>query len=481
MIESVDVIGARGRVGSAVSARLAERGIDLRGERRGARPPLRSRPAIAEVAAAIESGPWVAHVSGGDAARRARPHARRFSVHPLQTFIHDRGPEQLDGAWAAVSGETDEARRGRLRARRACSGCARSSSPTSAAPLYHAGAAIAVELPRHAAPRRRRAPGRGGRAGRGARAAHAPRDRERLRADRARSSVATGRPSSGTSPPSASAAPDLLRGLRRAAASPHAMTRRRRGSCGVSVARTIAESARRSRPRRDGRIGLVPTMGALHDGPSRLLDAARATCDTVVMSLFVNPAQFGEPDDLDGYPRDEARDLGLAARGRRRPRLRAVGRGDVPARVPDVGRGDRARRDPRGRASAPATSAASRPWCLKLFTIVEPDVAYFGQKDAQQVAVIRRLVRDLALEIELRVVPTVRDADGLALASRNVLLSADERERALALPRALATARPPTPRAPHPAEPPASRSTTSRRAASTHPSSPPQSASARLA
>ena len=109
MIESVDVIGVRGRVGSAVSARLAERGVDLRGG--DAAIVLLCIPdrAIAEVAASIEPGPWVAHVSGGTPLAALEPHARRFSVHPLQTFTHARGPEQLDGAWAAVTGETDEA------------------------------------------------------------------------------------------------------------------------------------------------------------------------------------------------------------------------------------------------------------------------------------------------------------------------------------------------------------------------------------
>ena len=109
MIESVDVIGANGRVGRAVSARLAERGVAVRG--RAAQVVLLCVPdrAIAEVAAGLEPGPWVAHVSGGTPLEALSPHARRFSLHPLQTFSHDRGPEQLDGAWAAVTGETGEA------------------------------------------------------------------------------------------------------------------------------------------------------------------------------------------------------------------------------------------------------------------------------------------------------------------------------------------------------------------------------------
>ena len=109
MIENVDVIGARGRVGSAVSARLAERGIAAGGNDPDLVLLCVPDRAIAEVAAGIEPGPWVAHVSGGTPLAALAPHARRFSLHPLQTFTHDRGPEQLDGAWAAVTGESDEA------------------------------------------------------------------------------------------------------------------------------------------------------------------------------------------------------------------------------------------------------------------------------------------------------------------------------------------------------------------------------------
>ena len=109
MIESVNVIGARGRVGGAVAARLRERGIDLRQSAVDLVLLCVPDRAIAEVAASVEAGPWIAHVSGGTPLAALEPHTRRFSVHPLQTFTHDRGPEQLDGAWAAITGETDEA------------------------------------------------------------------------------------------------------------------------------------------------------------------------------------------------------------------------------------------------------------------------------------------------------------------------------------------------------------------------------------
>jgi len=187
-----------------------------------------------------------------------------------------------------------------------------------------------------------------------------------------------------------------------------------------------------------GSIGLVPTMGALHAGHEALIRAARAENDIVVVSLFVNPAQFDEDADLAAYPRDEARDSGLVA---------AAGADVLFAPSPneiyppgfqtwvDV---ERVSRGLEG-AHRPGHFRGVATVCLKLFNIVGPQRAYFGQKDAQQVAVIRRLVRDLNLEIEIRSVPTVRDADGLALSSRNARLSPAEREAALALPRALAT------------------------------------------
>jgi pantoate--beta-alanine ligase len=206
----------------------------------------------------------------------------------------------------------------------------------------------------------------------------------------------------------------------------------------MKVIRTVAEIRAALAPCRDGSIGLVPTMGSLHEGHLSLLRAAREECDTVVMSLFVNPAQFARTADLDRYPRDEARDLELA---------REVGVDLVFApsteemyppsfqtwvEVTELGSILEGEHRP-GHFRGVATIV------LKLFTIVRPDRAYFGRKDAQQVEVLRRMIRDLALEVDLRALPTVRDADGLALSSRNALLTPEERERALALPRALAT------------------------------------------
>jgi pantoate--beta-alanine ligase len=205
----------------------------------------------------------------------------------------------------------------------------------------------------------------------------------------------------------------------------------------VKVCRTIA-AVRRELSTPVASVGLVPTMGALHAGHLSLLRAARADNDTVVMSLFVNPTQFGDAGDLNGYPRDERRDFELA-------QAEGVDVVFAPAAEEMYPPGFQTWVDVtelggmlEGR-SRPGHFRAVATVCLKLFTIVGPDRVYFGQKDAQQVEVIRRLIADLALDLELRVVPTVRDADGLALSSRNGRLTPEERHRALALPRALAT------------------------------------------
>jgi pantoate--beta-alanine ligase len=203
------------------------------------------------------------------------------------------------------------------------------------------------------------------------------------------------------------------------------------------VARTIAEI--RALPHsRAVRVGLVPTMGALHAGHRSLFAAARGECDRVVASVFVNPVQFDDPRDLAGYPRDEAQDAAVAAAA-----------GVDVLFVPDVSElypeGFDTWVDPGEIATV--LEGACRPGhfrgvatiCLTLFHIISPDAVYFGQKDAQQVEVIRRMLRDFHLPIALRVLPTVRDPDGLAISSRNVRLSPEARRRALALPRALAT------------------------------------------
>jgi pantoate--beta-alanine ligase len=201
----------------------------------------------------------------------------------------------------------------------------------------------------------------------------------------------------------------------------------------MRILRTI-EEARTLLPRE--RVGLVPTMGALHAGHAALLEAARRECDTVVASIFVNPAQFGGGEDFERYPRDEGADAALAEAAEVDylfvPSVKEMYPDDFRTWV-DVG------------GVSEGLEGSARPGhfrgvatiCLKLFNIVRPGRAYFGQKDAQQAAVLERLVADLNLDLEIRVVATVRDEDGLAVSSRNAYLSREERAAALALPRAL--------------------------------------------
>ena len=187
------------------------------------------------------------------------------------------------------------------------------------------------------------------------------------------------------------------------------------------------------------RIGLVPTMGALHEGHLALVDAARAGSDAVVMSIFVNPTQFGPNDDLSRYPRDLARDRALAAaRG-----VDVLFAPSVEAMYPE---GAEVRVVP-GRVSVrwegefrPGHFAGVLTIVAKLLHLVEPERAWFGQKDFQQATLIRQMVRDLDFPLSIVVVPTVREPDGLALSSRNAFLSAADREQALGLSRALGAA-----------------------------------------
>jgi len=199
----------------------------------------------------------------------------------------------------------------------------------------------------------------------------------------------------------------------------------------VKVVRTIGELE--TAPA----TGLVPTMGALHAGHVALLRAARQENSRVVMSLFVNPAQFDEQADLAAYPRDEARDLEIAeAEGVDVVFAPAADELYPPGFATWVDPGETGAEG----AARPGHFRGVATVCLKLFDLVRPERAYFGQKDAQQLTVIRRLVRDLNVPVEIRAVPTVRDPDGLALSSRNGRLTREERQQALGLPRALAAA-----------------------------------------
>jgi len=201
------------------------------------------------------------------------------------------------------------------------------------------------------------------------------------------------------------------------------------------VVRTIADArhAVREARARGATVGLVPTMGAFHAGHLSLMRAARMHTGFVIVSLFVNPAQFNDPTDLAAYPRDEARDAAMAA---------AEGVDVLFAPTADA-------MYPDGFATAVTVAGLNEPLCgvfrgpehfqgvatvvTKLFNIATPDVAFLGQKDAQQAVIVRRLVRDLDLPVRVEVCPTVRESDGLAMSSRNVRLGTQERVRALAL------------------------------------------------
>jgi pantoate--beta-alanine ligase len=210
----------------------------------------------------------------------------------------------------------------------------------------------------------------------------------------------------------------------------------------VNTARTIPEvrSAVAAARSAGATVGFVPTMGALHDGHLSLIRRARQECGFVVVSIFVNPTQFGPHEDLSRYPRPFDRDVGLCAQ----EHVDLVFAPDEATVYPvgfttfvDVqGLGTRLEG-----ASRPGHFRGVATVVAKLFHMVAPDVAYFGQKDAQQVAVIRQMVRDLDLPVDIRICPIVREKDGLALSSRNAYLSDDERSSALALSRCLYAAK----------------------------------------
>jgi pantoate--beta-alanine ligase len=207
----------------------------------------------------------------------------------------------------------------------------------------------------------------------------------------------------------------------------------------MRTVRTVAElRSELASARREGlTIGLVPTMGALHDGHLSLISGARAQCDVVVVSLFVNPAQFNERSDLERYPRRERDDAELAADAGAdvlfAPSVEEVYPPGFATTVEVLGVTERLEGAARGSEHFRGVATV----VTKLLCMTLPDVAYFGQKDAQQVVVIRRLVTDLNLPIRIEALATVREPDGLAMSSRNALLDAEERARALALPAAL--------------------------------------------
>ena len=416
---------------------------------------------IAEVCRALASagalgpGSSVVHASGAtrlDALASARAAgARVLSVHPLQTCpTVEAALERLPGAAFAVTAEEEPAYA--LGERLALdAGGKPFRLDDDVKPLYHAAAvfasnylvtvsALAEELERLAGvpdPAGVLAPAAGGdprerparRPGRGPHGSGRPRRRRHRRGQprgaggpRSRGRPALRRPR--RSRPRA-------RGARRA--SPLGRPRGRRGGARpLEVTRTIAATlAAADAARADGRtVGLVPTMGAFHEGHASLMRRAREERDLVVVSIFVNPTQFADPADLAAYPRDEARDLEIA-RGLGVDVVFAPTPEEMyPAGEPRVTIDPGPLGDRLEGASRPGHFRGVATVVAKLFHAVGPARAYFGEKDAQQLAVLRAMVRELAFPVEISACPTVREPDGLAMSSRNARLSPEQRDAA---------------------------------------------------
>jgi pantoate--beta-alanine ligase len=371
---------------------------------------------IAAAAAAIAPGRLVGHCSGATGLDVLSPH-EAFSLHPLMTVPAGAPRDVLESAGCAVDGSTPRALE-LSRALAARLGMRATQVTDRDRAAYHAAASIAsnflVTLE-----------------GAAERLAATAGVERALLAPLVRAAVENW---------AARGAEEALTGPIARGDDETVVRQRDAGGGGdMRIIRTNAEM-RAHRWRARGTVGLVPTMGAFHGGHHALMRAARERCDEVVVSLFVNPAQFNEPADLDAYPRDEARDAAEAAElgidVLYTPPVEDVYPPGFATSVRVEGLSDVLEGAQRG----PGHFAGVCTVVSKLFNVVTPDVAYFGQKDAQQVAVLRRMVKDLDLPVELAIIPTVREADGLAMSSRNQRLTPDERTRALALSRALNTA-----------------------------------------
>ena len=406
---------------------------------------------IARAAAHVAPGPVVGHCSGATRLAELTPH-EAFSLHPLMT-VTGEGVD-FAGAGAAIAGTTPRALELATELAQALG-----MRPVEVAedhrPAYHAAASIASNflVTLEAAAERV--------------AAAAGLEREQLvplvratvenwarlgpvraltgpvaRGDEA--TVARQRAAIDEVAPDLVPLFDELVTATRALVAARGPLKAARGRVvhGMNVVRTVAEiRTELLGPRRAGRtIGLVPTMGAFHEGHLSLMRQAREECDVVVVSLFVNPAQFNDAGDLDDYPRDPERDARLAADigvdYLFAPAVDDVYPAGFATTVSVAGVTETLEGVYRGRAHFDGVTTI----VTKLLNMVGPDVAYFGQKDAQQAVVIRRLVRDLDIPVAIEVCPTVRDADGLAMSSRNVHLSPADRARAAALHRALRAA-----------------------------------------
>ncbi len=467
-LRSLAVIGA-GRTGGSVIPAARAAGLDVRVGSRGTAAlaaggcdvallcvPDESISAVcAEVTAAADLPAYVGHVSGAtglDALEAAASRgAQTFRLHPLQTI--PAPGTSLAGVPAAVTGSSPAAAEvARTLARRL--GMVPFDLAEEHRAAYHAGAVLAsnfvLALAESAADLLTRA------GVKDARAALTP-----LVLSTAANWAAAG-PAALTGPIArgdeetvrahqtalAGLAPELLPAYTALADRTRAVAAESTGGTPVStpkIVRTREELRTALAPaRRSGaRIGLVPTMGFLHEGHAGLLRAARERCDIVVMSLFVNPTQFGPNEDLAAYPRDEAADLAVAAAAGvdlvyapAADHVYPPGFAttvEVSGELTSVLCGDPARR-------SAAHFRGVTTVVAKLLNAVGPDVAFFGQKDAQQAIVVQAMARDLELPVEIAVLPTVREPDGLAMSSRNVYLTAAERIRAGALHRALTAA-----------------------------------------
>ncbi len=373
----------------------------------------------------------------------------RFGLHPLQTFSgSEADATRFAGCRCAVAGSTPAAAATAAAARARAGHGDVSSSSDEQRPAYHAAASIASNFLVALEAAAEEVAAAAGLEAEEARAALAPLvrttvenwaalgPRRALTGPVARGdelTVAAQRAAVREAAPQLEALFDVMVERARALV---------RGGARMRTVRSTAElrEALASAPRP---LGLVPTMGAFHDGHLSLIRRAREENATVVVSLFVNPAQFGPNEDFDAYPRDErARRRAGGGRGGRLPVRSSGGRG-LPRglRHDRRGRGDNERAGGGSRATAGSEHFRGVTTVVtKLFNMVGPDRAYFGQKDAQQAFVIRKLVRDLNMPVEIRLCPTVREPSGLAMSSRNAYLSAEERERAAAINRALVAA-----------------------------------------
>jgi len=465
----VGIVGA-GRVGTALAAALRKRGLAVEGPVGRGEVPAGCDAIVlcvpdSEIAAASETvvgaGRLVGHTSGATPlsamAATEKAGAALFGLHPLQTFAHGAGPEGFEGAGCAVAGSTPPALEfAAALARRL--GMTPFEIDDEGRAAYHAAASVASNFVVTLESAAESIAAGAGLEPEAARALLAPLLRRTVE------NVAEVGPSEALTGPIARGDHATVEAQRAAVAeaAPHlldlfdelvrhtrvlAAAKRGEADAAKPTMRTIhtIHELRRSlaRERRAGRnIGLVPTMGSFHEGHLSLMRHARRDCDVVVVSLFVNPTQFGPNEDLETYPRDEVRDTVLAdAEGVDilfAPPLGEVYPEGFDTRVSVGGLTGVLDGEPARRGAGHFEGVATV--VTKLLNMIEPDVAYFGQKDAQQALVIRKLVRELDFDVRIEVCPTVRESDGLALSSRNAYLSPEERERALGLSRALRAA-----------------------------------------